>query len=45
MAASTLTGTSTATMAGAMVWAKKYSTVSTSWVASATRSPDRRRSR
>ena len=32
-------------MAGAIVWAKKYSTVSTSCVASATRSPDRRRNK
>ena len=38
-------GTSTATNAGATVWAKKYSTVSTSWEASAIRSPERRRIR
>jgi hypothetical protein len=38
-------GTSTATKAGATVWAKKYSTSSTSWVASAIRSPVRRRTR
>jgi hypothetical protein len=36
---------SMATKAGAIVWAKKYSTVSTSWVASASRSPERRSNR
>ena len=41
----TAAGTSTATKAGATVWAKKYSTISTSWVASAMRSPVRRRTR
>ena len=39
----TLAGTSTATSPGAMVCAKKYSTSSTSFVAIATRSPERRR--
>ena len=43
--ASTTAGTITATKAGATVWAKKYSTFSTSWVAMAVRSPVRRRSR
>ena len=41
----TAAGTRTATKAGATVWAKKYSTVSTSWVAIATKSPVRRRRR
>ncbi len=42
---STVEGTSTATNAGATVWAKKYSMVSTSWLARAIRSPERRRIR
>src|SRR2546427_81715 len=41
----TAAGTSTATNAGVIVWAKKYSISSTSWVAAPTRSPDRRRVR
>ena len=41
----TTAGTSTATKKGATVWAKKYSTSSTSCVAIATRSPVRRRTR
>ena len=41
----TAAGTSTATSAGATVWAKKYSIVSMSWLASAIRSPERRRTR
>ena len=41
----TTAGTSTATKNGATVWAKKYSTSSTSWVAIPTRSPVRRRTR
>ena len=35
-------GTNRATNAGATVWAKKYSTISTSWVAIPTMSPERR---
>ena len=38
-------GTRTATKAGVMVWAKKYSISSMSWVATPTRSPVRRRVR
>src|SRR5947208_1884546 len=43
--ASTASGTSTATSAGVTVCAKKYSISSTSWVATPTRSPVRRRVR
>ena len=43
--ASTAAGTRIATKAGATVWAKKYSTSSTSWVAIPIRSPVRRRTR
>ena len=43
--ATTAAGTRMATKAGATVWAKKYSTSSMSWVASAIRSPVRRRTR
>src|SRR2546421_3173486 len=43
--ASTPAGTRIATKAGAIVWAKKYSMSSTSWVATPTRSPERRRVR
>ena len=42
---STVAGTSSATSAGATVCAKKYSIVSMSWLASAIRSPERRRTR
>ena len=42
---STADGTSSATSAGATVWAKKYSIVSISWLASAIKSPERRRTR
>jgi hypothetical protein len=38
---STVAGTSAATSAGATVWAKKYSIVSMSWLASAIKSPER----
>jgi hypothetical protein len=42
---STAAGTRIATNAGATVWAKKYSISSMSWVATPTRSPERRRVR